>query len=83
MHDFNLRDDNLLDNMDELDDKFLKEDKFLTRIILVILAEKQESDDWEYLKKTVQAKDGKYLRYINNFIIVTNSSNIIKSQKRS
>lgn len=32
MHDFNLRDDNLLDNMDEIDDKFLKEDKFLTRI---------------------------------------------------
>ena len=31
MHDFNLRDDNLLDNMDEIDDKFLKEDKFLTR----------------------------------------------------
>jgi len=30
MHDFNLRDDNLLDNMDEIDDKFLKEDKFLT-----------------------------------------------------
>ena len=32
MHEFNLRDDNLLDNMDDFDDKFLKEDKFLTRI---------------------------------------------------
>jgi len=31
MQDFNLRDDNLLDNMEEIDDKFLKEDKFLTR----------------------------------------------------
>jgi len=54
MQDFNLRDDNLLDNMDEIDDKFLKEDKFIT-------PEKEDKDDWEYLKKTVQAKDGKYL----------------------
>jgi hypothetical protein len=52
MHIFNLKDDNLNDI--DFDDRMnVCEDQFST-------PQKEEGDDWEYLKKTV-SKEGKYL----------------------
>jgi hypothetical protein len=58
MHIFNLKDDNLIDV--DFDDRMNVDDNLVTRKEIFNLAEKQEGDDWEYLKKTI-TKDGKYL----------------------
>jgi len=59
IHNFDLRDDDMLDYNKLFDEKVLNEEKVSG---VSPLPEKQQANnEWEYLKKTVQAKDGKYL----------------------
>jgi kinesin family protein 2/24 len=54
IHNFDLRDDDMLDKF--FDDRAMNEER------MQLEPEKQQvNNEWEYLKKTVQAKDGKYL----------------------
>jgi kinesin family protein 2/24 len=56
---FDLRDDDMLDYNKFFDEKLLNEDKI--GMVPAKQQKQQMNNEWEYLKKTVQAKDGKYL----------------------
>jgi len=59
INNFDLRDDDMLDYNKFFDEKVLNEEKVSP--ISPLPEKQQHNNEWEYLKKTVQAKDGKYL----------------------
>ncbi len=55
---FGMREDNI--NEVDFNDRMDVDERFMTCKYIINQADKQDGDDWEYLKKTV-SKDGKYL----------------------
>jgi kinesin family protein 2/24 len=59
INNFDLRDDDMLDYNQFFDEKVLNEEKVSP--VSPLPEKQQHNNEWEYLKKTVQAKDGKIL----------------------